>query len=259
MSQNYQNWSPDEWTSSGHTPIPASNPFPTHDDSSDAPTVYNEDAPLVAFGNVPQEAPMLNPAQLDATFIPVYQPAAGFLPSSVPQPQPFQNSPPSPSYPIHPTGGWPLALPQQAPYAFSGPTMLPSSSSSYHDTQIPHLSPPTTQPYPPVLPHAQIQLTEISEEQRASGSSKECSHCHVKSTPVWRREPRTHQTLCNACGLYLAQHQQLRPRSLIDVDNEGTAEGGDTEAEYAYEGPECRNCGTRKTSTWRRNKAGEQR
>ncbi|KAJ7142743.1 hypothetical protein C8R44DRAFT_558144, partial [Mycena epipterygia] len=84
---------------------------------------------------------------------------------------------------------------------------------------------------------------------------KECSHCRTTSTPVWRRDPRTHKPLCNACGVYLHQRQQLRPQTLIDVDNEDPG-GGDSNGEYA--GPKCSNCGTHKTSAWRRNKAGEQ-
>ncbi|KAJ6552596.1 hypothetical protein DFH09DRAFT_988251, partial [Mycena vulgaris] len=84
---------------------------------------------------------------------------------------------------------------------------------------------------------------------------KTCSHCRATSTPLWRRDPRTHKTLCNSCGLYLYQRGQLRPQTLIDADNE-EPRGGDADGEYA--GPECSNCGTRKTSTWRRDRAGEQ-
>ncbi|KAJ7131793.1 GATA zinc finger-domain-containing protein, partial [Mycena crocata] len=87
------------------------------------------------------------------------------------------------------------------------------------------------------------------------GDGKECSHCHATTTPLWRRDPRTHKTLCNACGLYLYQRHQLRPQNLIAVDNENP-EGADSDGDY--DGPECSNCGTHKTSTWRRNKAGEQ-
>ncbi|KAJ6534160.1 hypothetical protein B0H19DRAFT_910881, partial [Mycena capillaripes] len=85
--------------------------------------------------------------------------------------------------------------------------------------------------------------------------AKECSHCHTRSTPTWRRDPRTHQTLCNACGVYLSTRQQLRPQQLIDLDNEKPGGGG---SGSESNGLVCSNCGTRKTSTWRRNKAGDQ-
>ncbi|KAF8209158.1 GATA zinc finger-domain-containing protein, partial [Mycena galopus ATCC 62051] len=85
---------------------------------------------------------------------------------------------------------------------------------------------------------------------------KECSHCHATSTPLWRRDPRTHKTLCNACGLYQHQRGELRPQSLIAVDNQNPT-WGDSEGEDD-DRPECHNCGTHKTSTWRRNRAGEQ-
>ncbi|KAJ7758942.1 hypothetical protein DFH07DRAFT_701834, partial [Mycena maculata] len=88
-----------------------------------------------------------------------------------------------------------------------------------------------------------------------SGDGRECSNCRTTSTPVWRRDPRTHKVLCNACGIYLTQRQQARPQKLIDVDNEVPV-GGDSDGEY--DGPECDNCGTRKTPTWRRNRAGAQ-
>ncbi|KAJ6561055.1 P-loop containing nucleoside triphosphate hydrolase protein [Mycena vulgaris] len=80
--------------------------------------------------------------------------------------------------------------------------------------------------------------------------TKECSHCHTTSTPLWRRDPRTHRPLCNACGLYLYQNNELRPTGLVtdstDIDEE--SEGS----------PECNNCGTRRTTVWRRNSAGHQ-
>ncbi|KAJ7868186.1 GATA123a, partial [Mycena leptocephala] len=83
-----------------------------------------------------------------------------------------------------------------------------------------------------------------------------CSHCHATYTPLWRRDPHTHEVVCNACGLYLLhdQRHELRQQTLLAVDN-GTPDEGGSDGEY--DGPECSNCGTRKTSTWRRNKAGE--
>ncbi|KAJ6562012.1 hypothetical protein B0H19DRAFT_905535, partial [Mycena capillaripes] len=99
---------------------------------------------------------------------------------------------------------------------------------------------------------------EAAEAHMGSDGSqrtKECFCCHTRSTPVWRRDPRTHHPLCNACGVYLSTRQQLRPQSLIDID---TGEGPDVAESAESARPQCSNCGTRKTSTWRRNKGGEQ-
>ncbi|KAJ7088770.1 hypothetical protein B0H15DRAFT_737943, partial [Mycena belliarum] len=83
---------------------------------------------------------------------------------------------------------------------------------------------------------------------------KSCFHCHVTSTPLWRREPATGRTLCNACGLYLQQRHALRPQALIDADLPPSPDDVDyvvPDAEYA--GPICSHCGTRRTSVWRRD------
>jgi hypothetical protein len=39
----------------------------------------------------------------------------------------------------------------------------------------------------------------------------ECSNCHTKETPLWRRTPDKKHSLCNACGLYLKQYKVHRP------------------------------------------------
>ncbi|KAJ7250662.1 hypothetical protein C8J57DRAFT_963911, partial [Mycena rebaudengoi] len=95
---------------------------------------------------------------------------------------------------------------------------------------------------------------------RRSGQSavsvKQCYHCHATSTPLWRRDPVTYETLCNACGLYLQQRHSMRPQELIDAD-EGINESGASSDGHG-DGPECSNCHTRQTSVWRRNKAGDQ-
>ncbi|KAJ7499827.1 hypothetical protein FB451DRAFT_985323, partial [Mycena latifolia] len=87
-----------------------------------------------------------------------------------------------------------------------------------------------------------------------SNEIKRCNHCHATTTPLWRRDPTTHHTLCNACGLYLQQRHALRPQELIDADNDEECEG----SVGAPDGPECSHCHTRQTSVWRRNKEGDQ-
>ncbi|RLV90281.1 Transcriptional regulatory protein GAT1 [Spathaspora sp. JA1] len=47
----------------------------------------------------------------------------------------------------------------------------------------------------------------------SSGSGVQCSNCHTRTTPLWRRDPEG-QPLCNACGLFLKLHGVVRPLSL---------------------------------------------
>ncbi|KAJ7290464.1 hypothetical protein C8J57DRAFT_1045951 [Mycena rebaudengoi] len=84
-------------------------------------------------------------------------------------------------------------------------------------------------------------------------SVKQCYHCRATSTPLWRRDPVTHGTLCNACGLYLQHRNAMRPQELIDADEDAN----DSVSVHNLDGPECSNCHARHTTVWRRNKAGE--
>ncbi|KAJ7248681.1 hypothetical protein C8J57DRAFT_1357604 [Mycena rebaudengoi] len=84
---------------------------------------------------------------------------------------------------------------------------------------------------------------------------KQCYHCRATSTPLWRRDPVSHNTLCNACGLYLQQHNSMRPQKLIEADND---EEEEESSGITPDGPQCSNCYTRTTSVWRRSKEGDQ-
>ncbi|KAJ6551050.1 hypothetical protein DFH09DRAFT_925615 [Mycena vulgaris] len=95
----------------------------------------------------------------------------------------------------------------------------------------------------------------LSRRGDADHPPKSCSHCHVTSTPLWRREPGTQRTLCNACGLYRNQRGKLRPQALIDAHiDDDEPQIPDEE----YTGPKCSHCLTRQTSVWRRGKTGTQ-
>ncbi|KAJ7631577.1 hypothetical protein DFH06DRAFT_1337557 [Mycena polygramma] len=133
-------------------------------------------------------------------------------------------------------------------YGSNNAHMPPSSASPYGGTQ-----------YPPNYPYA-------GQDQYAGGpapdpgmSIKQCYNCGKTSTPLWRRDPQTQRTLCNACGLYLQQRREPRPQALIDADAEATEDyGGGSAMPAVAGGPECSHCGTRETSVWRRNEVGEQ-
>lgn len=47
----------------------------------------------------------------------------------------------------------------------------------------------------------------------AGGPSVQCTNCHTRTTPLWRRNPQG-EPLCNACGLFLKLHGTVRPLSL---------------------------------------------
>ncbi|KAJ7065705.1 hypothetical protein C8F01DRAFT_1126441 [Mycena amicta] len=89
-------------------------------------------------------------------------------------------------------------------------------------------------------------------------AKKECFHCHVTTTPLWRREPQTQRPLCNACGLYLQQRNKLRPQELIDADRDDSDDEINRIPDSEYTGPKCSHCLTRQTSVWRRSKTGQQ-
>ncbi|KAE9384712.1 hypothetical protein BT96DRAFT_637144 [Gymnopus androsaceus JB14] len=96
---------------------------------------------------------------------------------------------------------------------------LPMSSCSPLST----ISSPSPSPSP--VETSTSETSKLGRRPSASGFPKMCSHCHATSTPLWRREPTTFRTLCNACGLYLQQRNKLRPKELIEADLDDESEG----------------------------------
>ncbi|KAF9287343.1 Transcription factor GATA-5 [Mortierella alpina] len=75
---------------------------------------------------------------------------------------------------------------------------------------------------------------------------KYCDNCHTTSTPSWRRCPQGQILLCNACGLYQKLHG--RPRPFFK-----TKDGAIKIHRTVPEHPPCVKCGTRSTTTWRKD------
>ncbi|KAJ7749974.1 hypothetical protein B0H16DRAFT_1319026 [Mycena metata] len=154
--------------------------------------------------------------------------------SSLPGPEYLPYSPPSPGY----SSATSASSPASSSY------YLPPASTSASTSNL--SSTPSTAP----------RRGSNNNKNNDGTPKKECFHCHVTSTPLWRREPSTQRPLCNACGLYLQQRNKLRPQELIDadIDDDDTPQIPDEE----YTGPKCSHCLTRQTSVWRRSKTGAQ-
>ncbi|KAJ6452490.1 hypothetical protein C8R45DRAFT_847782 [Mycena sanguinolenta] len=149
--------------------------------------------------------------------------------------------------------------------------LLISPASSEYTLPSPSQSPPALRYLLPCpSPSPSLSSASASEDSSASTSSlrtdgpvrkhgKICSHCSATSTPLWRRDPTTHQPLCNACGLYLAQRNAMRPAALIAADRELSPSSDDPldcDRKYDPNAPECSHCHTQRTSVWRRSKTG---
>ncbi|KAE9387753.1 glucocorticoid receptor-like (DNA-binding domain) [Gymnopus androsaceus JB14] len=126
---------------------------------------------------------------------------------------------------------------------------LPTGSCSPFST----ISPPSASP-PPIQQATDPDIVKAVQSVGTNRPRKMCSHCHTTSTPLWRREPSTLRTLCNACGLYLQQRSKLRPQELINAGLDDESESSEQDST----GPECSHCHTRNTSVWRRSKTGTQ-
>lgn len=74
-------------------------------------------------------------------------------------------------------------------------------------------------------PHSRANSVAVSDMGRASTptakrasisadvQSLQCTNCHTRKTPLWRRNPEG-EPLCNACGLFLKLHGETRPMRL---------------------------------------------
>ncbi|XP_054162409.1 intracellular coagulation inhibitor 2-like [Oppia nitens] len=78
-----------------------------------------------------------------------------------------------------------------------------------------------------------------------SGSDRQCSNCGTTSTPLWRKYGSCH-FLCNACGLYYRVNGDHRPH-VSKISRVSTLRKS-----FLH----CANCGTNKTTMWRRDAGG---
>ena len=69
-----------------------------------------------------------------------------------------------------------------------------------------------------------------------SETPTECTNCKTRTTPLWRRNPEG-QPLCNACGLFLKLHGEVRPLSLktdvIKKRNRGSNSSSNLNRQYS--------------------------
>lgn len=99
------------------------------------------------------------------------------------------------------------------PSTVNGNTASNSFLSSYinllestlkHDYKVTHASPPG--PLGSISTPGQLMKLDSS----TSRSSLQCTNCHTRTTPLWRKTNQG-DVLCNACGLFYKLHGILRP------------------------------------------------
>ncbi|KAK7063393.1 GATA zinc finger domain-containing protein [Favolaschia claudopus] len=175
-----------------------------------------------------------------------YSQSSGFGPSSGYSQHPY--TPNSLDEYIMAVGGPPPPTSPMIPYNYGSLPLPHNQSGGYNDYS--HYQSSSHQQS---LSNTQVQNT--FDASLLSGI-KQCSHCGTRSTPLWRRDPKTHEPLCNACGVYVQQRGEQRPQQLIDADLADAEDEGS--ALRGGEGPECSHCHARETSVWRRDPQGSQ-
>lgn len=116
-----------------------------------------------------------------------------------------QNSLPKPQTRIEPR------IEPKTPGQLFSASSLPNTSLSPGQQRRPLMK-----PFPSSinLPEKKILTSSFSSSLNlGSDTPIECTNCHTRTTPLWRRNPQG-LPLCNACGLFLKLHGEVRPLSL---------------------------------------------
>lgn len=65
-------------------------------------------------------------------------------------------------------------------------------------------------------------IITAKKPRKIRNENKVCSNCASHSTPFWRKDRNTGLPLCNACGLYYAKNDAMRPKVLWKQDEAAT-------------------------------------
>jgi hypothetical protein len=130
-----------------------------------------------------------------------------------------------PQHPTSPLYSWSSladAIPSSSSYAApSASNLYPSTvtvSQSQSNARYPSMPYTTTNvPWNSGTAYPSQPPPTSNQGPGLGGVIKQCYNCGKTSTPLWRRDPSTQRTLCNACGLYLQQRQYQRPQALVDT------------------------------------------
>ncbi|KAK7001892.1 GATA zinc finger domain-containing protein [Favolaschia claudopus] len=246
--QSHSSYSPDN---SGISYTPASQQMyssagphpssflPVSNDSDHGMTTYSMSSNQYhseSYGMMPS-----SPAPLNSMH---YSQSSAFSPSSEYSQHPY--TPNSLDEYIMAVGGPPPPTSPMIPYNYGSLPLPHDQSEGYND-------------YSHYQSASQQQSSSSNTQVQDSLLSKQCSHCGTRSTPLWRRDPKTHEPLCNACGVYVQQRGEQRPQQLIDADLADAEDAGSALRGGRGEGEtECSHCRARETSVWRRDPQGNQ-
>lgn len=165
--------------------------------------------------------------------------------------------------------GFPLHHPFEKPTSQthrSAPPVLPDHSHPSQNSFLRSADPSQLTSNNPIHDVAGAATRKSKSSSRPA--LKSCTNCGVTTTPMWRRNPSTHELLCNACGIYLQTRNKRRPLELCsgsassdDGSDDAASQLDDAAAEAAQEdwkGRVCDHCSTKVTSVWRRGGDGRQ-
>ncbi|KAI8980309.1 hypothetical protein BDB01DRAFT_797328 [Pilobolus umbonatus] len=149
-----------------------------------------------------------------------------------------------------------------------------SNDQVFSEPCSPQYDPPTHFESAPCKPkkqrHGQTTMSIKVATQKSTRPARklECFNCKVTKTPLWRRTPDRHHSLCNACGLYYKQYNCHRPLHVRNKTHTIRTHPYASERVIPVTPtPEppmsdmmdqiCANCNQTQTPLWRKNDRGE--